>query len=336
MILAGDIGGTSTRLAYFEVNNGRVLPKLVMKYPSVQYAGLEDIVHTFVSTHTPETAVQHAGFGIAGPVSNGRVQTPNLPWVVEANLLAQELNLPAVSLLNDLEANTWGILALKKKDLAVINPGAPDATGNIAVISAGTGLGEGYAVWDADHQRYQVFASEGGHSDFAPQDELEVELLLFLRRRFNGHVSCERIVSGPGLRNIYDFLRATGRGEEEEWLHDAMKRGDPSAVIARAGMDGSSPLCAQALDLFVSVFGAEAGNLALKIMSAGGVYIGGGIAPKLVEKIKAGGFMQAFIAKGRHQRLLEAMPVRVVLNEDTALLGAARYAAIKSGLVQAG
>jgi glucokinase len=246
---------------------------------------------------------------------------------VDAGHLAHELGVKTVDLLNDLEANAYGIAALEANDFVVLNHGAPNASGNAAVIAAGTGLGEAGLYWDGT--QHHPFACEGGHADFAPQNELQVELLLYLRKKF-GHVSWERVVSGPGLHNIYGFLRDTGRGEEPAWLVEAMRQKDPSAVISQAGLEGRSALCAQALDLFVLLYGAEAGNLALKIMATTGVFVGGGIAPKIIRKLQGPAFMEAFAAKGRFKWLLETIPVRVILNDKTALLGAARYAALQT------
>jgi glucokinase len=329
MILAGDVGGTSTRLACFELRAGRLHSLVEQTYPSRQHRGLDEIVRTFVAAHnlTP----RHACFGIAGPVRQGRVHATNLPWVVDAAGLAAALALPEVGLINDLEANAHGILALEPHDFAVLNAGAADAAGNVAVISAGTGLGEAGMFWDG--KALHPFACEGGHTDFGPRDDLEADLLLYLRQRY-GHVSYERILSGPGLHNLYDFLRDTRRGEESAEVRERLQREDPAAVISELALAGRCSLCVQALDRFVSLYGAEAGNLALKIMAHGGVYIGGGIAPKILAKMQSPAFLQAFTAKGRMKPLLEAMPVRVVLNDSAALLGAARWSALHASLLE--
>lgn len=326
MILAADIGGTSSRLAVFDVDDGRLRSVAERRYASREHLGLEDIVRAFQSSHG--MSVEHACFAVAGPVVAGRAETPNLPWTVQAQALARELGLPAVSLLNDLEANAHGIPALEARDLLTLNPGSSISAGNQAVIAAGTGLGEAgiYRQGGEDHP----FAGEGGHTDFAPGTDLEMELLLYLRRKFGAHVSWERVVSGPGLASIYEFLRDTGRGTEPAWLRDALQAGDPPAVISRAAQDASSELCAQALELFVSAYGAEAGNLGLTVLATGGVFVGGGIAPKIVDTLKQGAFMRAFVAKGRLRSLLERIPVRVILNDRTALLGAARWMAMRA------
>lgn len=329
MILAGDIGGTSTRLAFFELRNGQLIPTLSEKYSSRAYSGLNVILHEFLNAHPVK--VDHAAFGIAGPVRSGRVEATNLPWLVDAAQLASELVSANVSLINDLEANTYGIFELAPKDFAVVNPGNP-ADGNIGVISAGTGLGEAGATWDGSH--FIVFATEGGHTDFAPRDDLEMDLLLHVRKKIGGRVSYERLLSGPGLFTIYQFFRDTGRGVQENWLHEEMQHNDPSALVGLYGLNGKSELCVRALDLFVSIYGAEAGNLALKMNAARGIFVGGGIAPKILPKLQSATFMNSFTAKGRFENLLRSIPVRVLLNDQAALLGAARYAALKAGIAR--
>lgn len=322
MILAGDIGGTKTRLALYERDLGRLQPRAEKTYRSAEHPGLEEIVRLFRAEH-PQP-VEAACFGVAGPVRDGRCETTNLAWVVDTKRLASGLGLKRATVLNDLEANAYGLSELAPSDFAVLNEGAAPATGNSAIISAGTGLGEAGLFWDGS--RHRPFGSEGGHASFAPSDDLEVQLYRHLHGRF-GHVSWERVVAGPGLHNIYGFLRDSGRGEEPEWLRQELTAGDAPAVISAAGLSGRSPLCSQALDLFVSLYGSEAGNLGLTMMATGGVYVGGGIAPKILERMRGDSFMRAFVAKGRMQPLLEAMPVRVVLNDRTALLGAGRCAA---------
>ncbi len=325
MILAGDIGGTHARLAFFDVVDGRFSLVSASIFPSRQYAGLDEIVAKFVDT--ANLRADTACFGIAGPVRNGRVEASNLPWVIESKRLADELTIKKAYLINDLEANAWGIPALDLKDVVALNQVKGQPVGNQAVIAAGTGLGE--VGWFRDALRHHVFASEGGHGDVAPRNPLEVELFNYLRTRF-GHVSYERIVSGPGLVNVFSFLRDTGRGTAPQWLADEMAHSDPAAAVSRAGMDGKCGLCEQALDLFVSIYGAEAGNLALKLMATGGIYLGGGIAPKMLAKLSGPLFMQAFAGKGRMQALLESMPVMVITNDQIALLGAARCARVKA------
>jgi glucokinase len=322
MILAGDIGGTNARLAFFDVAEGRFRLVSASVFPSREFAGLDQIVAKFIET--AKIRPDAACFGVAGPVRNGKVETSNLPWIIESKRLADGLHLKKAVLINDLEANAWGIAALDPKDVVALNQVRGTPTGNQAVISAGTGLGEAGMYWDGS--RYRIFATEGGHADFAPRNELEMELFRYLSCR-HGHVSYERIVSGPGLVNVFHFLRDSGRGTEPQWLTDEMVHGDPAPAISRAALDGKCGLCEQAVDLFVSVFGAETGNLALKLMATGGVYLGGGIAPKMLTKLSGPLFMNAFVGKGRMQPLLESMPVKVITNDQAALMGAARCAA---------
>ncbi len=325
MILAGDIGATNSRLALFAVREGRVEPVVEATYPSRDHANLETIVKTFLSAH--DLPIDVACFGIAGPVRHGRSDTTNLPWDVDAQDLAQTLQLRSVGLLNDLEAHAYGIAMLAPDDFVTVNQGALNASGNAAVIAAGTGLGEAGLYWNG--QQHLPFAGEGGHASFAPSDPLQIELLRFLSHEF-GHVSWERVLSGPGLYNIYRFLRDTGRGEESDWLTDEMQQHDPSAVISQAALAGTSALCRQTLDLFVGLYGAEAGNLALKLMATAGVYVGGGIAPKIIQKLTDSMFMDAFVAKGRLKPLLQGIPVHIIMNDKVALLGAARFATLRA------
>jgi glucokinase len=321
MILAGDIGGTNTRLALFELEERQPKQVVMAVFPSRQYEGLDVILRKFLNTH--KQRVEHACFGVAGPVKHGRVETSNLTWVVDAHQLASQLGLERVGLINDLEASAYGIPLLESSDFVILNEGESDPIGTAALIAAGTGLGEAGLHWEGDH--YQPFPSEGGHADFAPRNVLETELFFYLVNQY-GHASFERVLSGPGLYNIYRFLREKGRVEEPDWLADQMRHEDPPAVITRVALDGSYDLCVRALDMFVSIYGAEAGNLALKLRATGGVFVGGGIAPKIIQKLKDSTFMEAFFEKGRMKFLLEAIPVRVILNDKLGLLGAARYA----------
>jgi len=292
MILAGDIGGTNARLASFEVVHGRVKPLVEETFPSHAYASLDDIVRTFVSAH--DLRVVQACFGIAGPVRHGHSEAINLAWMVDAQRLAQQLGLATVWLVNDLEATAYGAGALAPEDFVTLNEGMPGAEGNAVVIAAGTGLGEAGLYWDG--KQHWPFASEGGHASFAPGDALQVELLQYLQQRFT-YVSWERVLSGPGLYNVYTFLRDTQRGVEPAWLTEELHQGDRSAVISRVALAGTCDLCVQALDLFVALYGAEAGNLALKVLATGGVFVGGGIAPKIVDKLQDTTFIQTFALK---------------------------------------
>jgi glucokinase len=323
MILAGDIGGTNTRLAFFEGTPDRLQPVDIEIFPSSQFSGPAEMVRKFLDAHP--NPVDAVCFGLPGAVVNGRVEPANLPWVVDARQMSADLGLAGITLINDLLANAHGIALLEESDFVVLNPGVP-AKGNRALISAGTGLGEAGLYADA-RGGYHPFPSEGGHVDFAPRNELEMDLLRYLMGRFD-HVSYERVLSGPGLHNIYQFLRDTGRGAEPAWLAEQIAQGDPSAAISKSALEGTSGICVQALDIFVSLYGAEAGNLALKVLATGGAYVGGGIAPKIVRKLSSTAFMKSFSAKGRSGGILKDIPVRVITNDKTALLGAGRVAAL--------
>lgn len=323
LILAGDVGGTSTRLAYFEAGAAGLVVVAEERYPSREHGSLVEIVQRFTAQH--RLTAQRACFGIAGPVLEGRVRTPNLPWHIESVELAGVLGLPRVQLINDLEANTYGIAMLQGDDLFTLNAGEPDPTGTIAVVSAGTGLGQSLAYWDGAAHR--PLPSEAGHADFAARNELEAELLLYLQAK-HGRVSYERVVSGPGLLDIYRFLRDKHYFPEDAAIIAAMNLGDAPAVITRAALDRSSPLCSKALDIFVAVYGAESGNAALRFLATGGVYLGGGIPPRIIERLKGAAFMVAFSSKGRLSPLVQSIPVHVILNERTALLGAGRAASM--------
>ncbi len=324
MILAGDVGGTHARLALFNLHGENLELIVEQIYASHSYPSLETIIKEFLRSTSAKP--DSAGVGLAGPIRDGRCVATNLPWVVDAATLAAESGLRKITLLNDLEANAYGIATLAPADFEVLQKGKPDPQGNAAVISAGTGLGEAGMKWDGSTLR--PFASEGGHSSYAPEGELEGELFDYLAKRYR-HVSCERVVSGPGLVNIYEFLRDTGRGNEPAGFGEELRAGDESAVISEAALAKRNGLCIAALDLFVRTYGAEAGNVALKFLATAGVYIGGGIAPKILQKLKEPAFVEAFLAKGRMQPLLEAMPVSVILNENTALRGAARGAMLQ-------
>jgi glucokinase len=330
MILAGDIGGTNARLAYFQPQNGHLRLISERVFPSREYRELGEIVSQFLegAATRPEVAC----FGIAGPVHDGRVETSNLPWIIEQSRLAKQIHLPATLLINDLEANAWGIGALSTQDLVALNRVAA-SVGNQAVIAPGTGLGEAGLFWNGS--QHQILASEGGHVDFAPQGDLQIELLRFLAIRY-GHVSYERVLSGPGLVNVYEFLRKKGCGDEPAGFAAQLSQGDAAAAISRSALNRTNPLAEQALDLWISVYGAEAGNLALKTMATGGIFLGGGISPKILPKLTGPSFMSAFFDKGRLRPLLEKIPVHVITNDKAALLGAARCAATKSSNGRAG
>lgn len=325
MLLAGDIGGTKTVLALFE--GGEPAPRLVSDetFPSAGHGSLEEILARFLEERS-EARIEAACFGVAGPVVEGRVATTNLPWHLDETELARALGASRVKLLNDLEASAYGMLQLGAEERAVLGPGdGVRRTGNAAVIAAGTGLGQAMLVWDGT--RHLAAASEGGHASFAPRSQEEIELLRFLQAQFGVHVSYERVISGPGLHGIYRFLRARGGEPEPAWLAERLREEDPGAVIGELGLEGRDGVCAASLELFASVYGAEAGNLALRTLAVAGVFVGGGIAPKILPVLKGGGFMRAFTDKGRFSGLLEQIEVSVALNPRTALIGAAHFAA---------
>ena len=323
MILAGDIGGTKTNVALLESEGGELGMVVAQRtYPSAEYDSLEAILREFIAERRPK--LRHACFGVAGPVIEGRVETPNLAWDVSAAALVEALGIEHVSLINDLEATAHGIVALKQDQLFVLNGGKQRPDGNRALIAAGTGLGMAGIVHHEGH--YHPSPSEGGHIDFAPRTPTEIELLHYLAEKYSGHVSYERVLSGPGLVNIYCFLRDRKVVEEPGWLAEQIESGDDAKAISAAALAGKSELAVRALDMFVSVYGAMAGNLALLMVATGGLYIGGGIAPKILEKLKDGAFMRAFTNKGRFAPFVADIPVHVILDDKTALYGAARYA----------
>jgi glucokinase len=324
MILAGDIGGTKTNLGLFDIVDGALTLRQQKSFPSRNYRGLESIVQEFI--HGAE-AIDAACFGIAGPIIEGRSFTPNLPWVVESHSLASLLKLDSVALINDLEATAHGIAELKPEEFVTLNEGTAEP-GNACLIAAGTGLGTASLFWDGEEM--MPSASEGGHVDFAPRNRLEIQLLENLLTRHE-HVSVERILSGPGLFVIYEFLRDINYATEPSAIAERFKDHDPASVIANAALAGESEVCVKALDMFAGIYGAVAGNVALQLKAIAGVYVGGGIAPKIIDKLKDGTFMKAFTDKGRLSSLLEAVPVSVIMNDKTALLGSARVAAKQTG-----
>jgi glucokinase len=321
MILAGDIGGTNTRIAFFEEAAGRLQLVVEKIYPSREHESLDQIVALFLRDQSPP--VEAACFGIAGPVQHGRVAASNLPWVVDAARLSHQIGISNAWLINDLEAHASGIGDLAPDDFIHLNA-LEVSDGNAALIAAGTGLGEAGLYWDG--ARRHAFPCEGGHCDFAPRDEIEISLLQYLLKRF-GRVSYERVISGPGFKNIYEFLRDTGTEEEPDWLKQELSQlADPVPRISAYGLEGKTAICQRVLEIFVGVYGAEAGNLALKLMATGGVFLSGGIAQKILPKLKGLAFLQAFVSKGRLQAVLEKIPVRIIVNDTVGLIGAARYA----------
>lgn len=322
MILAGDIGGTKTVLSLLErddaPNSTRCLKE--QSYSSKEFHVFDDILTAFLPAGT---VIESACFGVAGPVVEQRVQTTNLPWLLDTGELKKRLGTSQVKLLNDLEAMAWGMLYLPAQDLVELNPNAQTLTGNIAVIAAGTGLGEAVLHWDGIG--YRPLSTEGGHSDFAAQNAQQDQLLAYLRKVYPDHVSYERIVSGIGFGHLYDFLLDLGYAPPCAIVPDGNGDIDRNAVISRLGIAGEDALCAQAVKLFVEIYGAETGNLALKSLATGGVFIGGGIAPKILSAMQDGAFMRAFKAKGRFSALLNKVSVKLSLNPRTPLIGAINF-----------
>ncbi len=325
MILAGEIGATRTRLAAFQTEGNRLQCVVEKNYVSQQRDGLSGILADFIKTEG--IPVHGACLGVAGPVRAGRSKISNLPWVIDAREVAMQLKLNSVGLLYDLEAYAYGIDGLEAKDFITLGEGVDEAEGNRAVISAKTGLGMAGLYWDGF--RHHPFACEGGHADFAPRNELQTELLVYLQKKY-GRISCERILSGPGIKNIYDFLRDAQKADEPEWLRTQISAApDPPALISRFALEGKAAICDQTLSIFVSVFGAQTGNCALNFMSTGGIFIGGSIAAKIVPRMKDPVFLESFLDKGRMGTILKDMPVKIVINDDCGMIGAARYTLIQ-------
>jgi len=327
MILAGDIGGTKVHLALYNFDGGKLVPVRDHKFPATNYKCLDDIVKEFLAgEESAKPEIMASCFGCPGPVRNGRLKLTNLPWTLDTRDLQQSLGIEHIFLINDLEANGFGIPELAPASVFTLHQGDPSAVGHRGLVSAGTGLGECLLIWDAQRQRHVPLPSEGGHADFAARNDREIALLTYLHHTLNGRVSFERVVSGLGIKNVYAFLRDDQKMEEPSWLRDRMAAEDPNAVIGQCAEDGSSEICFETLQMFTAAFGAEAGNVALKVLAAGGIYLGGGIAPKILKTMQNGAFTQAFLDKGRLSPLLEAIPVRIILDDTCALLGAAAYA----------
>lgn len=322
LILAGDLGGTNFRVAVFR-DDAEMSRLHFAKFHSADHSSIEEMVGLFLKDLTLESPLRTACFGVPGPNIAGIVTASNLGWKIEINALPKLIGVPRVEVLNDLESTAYGLSALLQTDLAPLQAGSGSHAGNQCVIAPGTGLGEAGLFWDGT--RHTPWACEGGHADFAPTDELQHDLLTFLRREY-GSVSFERVVSGMGIANIYRFLRDTGRGVETPVVAREIMEQDAAAVIDRHAADGSCPLCRSTMDLFVRALGAEASNLALKTMSIGGVFLGGGIPPKILPLLRRPLFLESFLNKGRLRSLLETMPINVVLNDETALLGSAKNA----------
>jgi glucokinase len=330
MILAGDIGGTKTNLALFDAQGAS--QRTQASYRSAKYDSLEAIIAEFVGEQSQEK-ITAACFGIAGPVVGDQVKASNLAWTVERATLVRALDTSRVLLINDLEATAYGIEALSSHQCFTLSEGTSinhhegdsAGVGHRALIAAGTGLGMAGIFFDG--ARFHPMPSEGGHIEFAPRDETQIALLQYLQRKFSGRASYERVLSGSGLVNIYEFLRDTSRAEESAQLaREIEEASDIAATIGAAALAGKSELAMRALEMFVEIYGAAAGNLALLLKPVGGLYVGGGIAPKILDALKGGAFMRAFADKGRMSALAASFPVRVILDDKTALYGAARCA----------
>ncbi|MCU7904339.1 MAG: glucokinase [Candidatus Thiodiazotropha sp. (ex Epidulcina cf. delphinae)] len=325
-ILAGDIGGTHTRLALYRASSATRLELVTEQtYSSQAHESIETILQRFLDQPITQP-IERACLGLAGPVIDQTCDTTNLPWRVSAAEIRRRFGFKDSWLLNDLEANAWGIEMLSEADLFTLNPGSATAVGNRSIISAGTGLGEAGLYWNG--QSHCPFPSEGGHTDFSPTDALEFALFEKLSNRY-GHVSWERLVSGPGLETLHAFLRSYRGIDTPEWLRQEMNRIGAAPAIANAGMEKSDPLCRESVERFVRLYAREAGNHALNIMATGGVYLGGGIAPRILPLLRDDGFMPTFLAKGRMRHIMQAMPVSVILNDKAALIGAAHYARLQ-------
>lgn len=323
MILAGDVGGTKTILALYGQEDGHYRCVKKQRHASADYPTFTGLLAAFLED--PNAArITAACIGVAGPIVNGDCKTTNLPWVLIRRMIGEQLGTQRVWLLNDLEATAWGVLDLPGQDFVELNPDAQRRPGNSAIAAAGTGLGEAIIAWDGS--RHQIIATEGGHADFAPTNEQEIDLLRFMMKKYPEHVSCERLLSGEGLVAIYQFLKTQEYAPALPETEQRMISHDPAAVIGEAGVNGIDALCVEALALFCRLYGAESGNLALKCLPYAGIYLGGGIGAKILPFLKQGEFMRGFLAKGRYRSILREIPVKVCTNPEAALLGALNYA----------
>jgi glucokinase len=321
LILAGDIGGTKTHLGLFQRGKRRPTPRVVETYLSSEAPNLETIIRRFLNAHP--VSVMGACFGVAGPVEKGRSVLTNLSWTISENKIKRDFKWEHVRLINDMTATVRAIPLLTSLEVASLGKGTLVADGNVGLIAPGTGLG--MALLIQTENGYVPVTSEGGHTDFGPNDEMEAELWQYLNQRLD-HVSVERVLSGGGLFNIYSWLRDSGRFPEPDWLAKNLREKDPARAITEAATNQEEPLCTEALNRFVVIFGEVAGNLALMGNTTGGLYLGGGIPPKILPKLEEGMFLDAFSNKGRFREFLRRIPVRVILNDKAALLGAAHEA----------
>ena len=325
MILAGDIGGTKTNLALYTYKDGALEIQVQHQFVSQKYQNFSDVIEEFISSYKIEN-IEAVCLGIAGPIINGVCKTTNLPWTIDSKELQIVCNTSKVKLLNDLEATAYGMLYLNEDEFVDVNPNGKKVDANRAVIAAGTGLGEAILFYNGEN--YYPIGSEGGHCDFAAQNSLQDELLVWMRKRHPEHVSVERLVSGIGIYTIYEFLKEKNFAKESKIMLELNVSDDKNAMVTKCALEGDT-LCTKAIKIFVEIYGAEAGNLALKSLSLGGVYIGGGIAPKILPFLLDGNFLNAFAAKGRFQETLINMQIKISLNQNTALLGSAHFAVDK-------
>ncbi|MEO6911284.1 MAG: glucokinase [Edaphobacter sp.] len=336
MILAGDVGGTKVHLALYKFEGGKLRSIRDQKFPAREFATLNAVVEKFLTSEdgTGEDLrhqIAAACFGCPGPVRGGRIKLTNLPWTLDAHDLSKSLDIEHLFLINDLEANGHGIPELAPEKICTLHPADVTSVGHRGLVSAGTGLGEALLIWDG--KQHRPIPSEGGHCDFAPRTDRDIALLKYLQCKFNGRVSFERVVSGLGIKNIYAYLLEVEKLDEPQWLRDRFAAEDPNAVISQCAEDGSSLICFETMKIFSAAYGAEAGNVALKVLAMGGIYLGGGIAPKIVKTLQNGAFTEAFLDKGRLSSLLRSIPVRIILDDTCALLGAAAYAEARASEV---
>ncbi|SDE43350.1 glucokinase [Pricia antarctica] len=321
VVLAADVGGTKTDLALFKIKDGELILLKENSYPTKTHKSFVEIVHKFQNGDLP--SIDGVCLGVAGPITQGKVHGTNFPWDIDSEEISKELHIPSISLINDMEANAYGLAALQEKDFETLKYG-PNIPGNAALISPGTGLGEAGLFWDGSH--YHPFATEGGHCDFSPRNDSDIEIWQYLLQKY-GHVSWERLISGPGIYDIYLLLRRVSGEKEPQWLKGKMAKDDPSAVITETALENNDSVCVETLELFIRFLAIEAAQLALKFKATGGVYIGGGILPKIIKRMNREIFYGNFVQSGRLNSLLQMVPVKVILNEKTALLGAAYYGA---------
>ena len=322
VVLAADVGGTKTNLALFQIKDGILISLKEKSYPTKTYKSFVEIVHKFHTGKLP--TIDGICLGVAGPVTQGRVHGTNFPWEIDSKTICRELYVQSVSLINDMEANAYGLATLQEKDFDTLKYG-PGIPGNAALISPGTGLGEAGLFWDGSH--YHPFATEGGHCDFSPRNDSDVEIWQYFQQIY-GHVSWERLISGPGIYDMYMLLRRVSREKEPQWLKEKMAKEDPSATITETALEGKDGVCVETLEIFIRFLAIEAAQLALKFKATGGIYIGGGILPKIIKRMNREIFYGNFVQSGRMNSLLQMVPVKVILNERTALLGAAYYGAM--------